>query len=135
MHTAVGTTPISATTSPSLIITNVDENDSASYCVRVTVDGCTSNLSQIIPVTVGAQPTQPTVTASSAVCEGDNLQLETDLINGATYQWTGPNGFNATVYNPSVFPATVAASGGYTCLLYTSPSPRDRTRSRMPSSA
>ena len=25
--------------------------------------------------------------------------------------------------------------GGNTCLLYTSPSPRDRTRSRMPSSA
>ena len=25
--------------------------------------------------------------------------------------------------------------GIYTCLLYTSPSPRDRTRSRMPSSA
>ena len=24
---------------------------------------------------------------------------------------------------------------GYSCLLYTSPSPRDRTRSRMPSSA
>ena len=31
---------------------------------------------------------------------------------------------------------SVAASGGYyICLLYTSPSPRDRTRSRMPSSA
>ena len=27
------------------------------------------------------------------------------------------------------------ARGGYTCLLYTSPSPRDRQRSRMPSSA
>ena len=27
------------------------------------------------------------------------------------------------------------AEKGYTCLLYTSPSPRDRTRSRMPSSA
>ena len=26
-------------------------------------------------------------------------------------------------------------SGSYICLLYTSPSPRDRTRSRMPSSA
>ena len=26
-------------------------------------------------------------------------------------------------------------SMGYSCLLYTSPSPRDRTRSRMPSSA
>ena len=29
----------------------------------------------------------------------------------------------------------VAASNSRTCLLYTSPSPRDRTRSRMPSSA
>ena len=27
------------------------------------------------------------------------------------------------------------AGGGISCLLYTSPSPRDRTRSRMPSSA
>ena len=29
----------------------------------------------------------------------------------------------------------VEATSGNTCLLYTSPSPRDRTRSRMPSSA
>ena len=29
----------------------------------------------------------------------------------------------------------VAAGGAGACLLYTSPSPRDRTRSRMPSSA
>ena len=29
----------------------------------------------------------------------------------------------------------MAKADGYTCLLYTSPSPRDRTRSRMPSSA
>ena len=29
----------------------------------------------------------------------------------------------------------VFMGGFYTCLLYTSPSPRDRTRSRMPSSA
>ena len=35
------------------------------------------------------------------------------------------------------FSSIVAAGGGciFTCLLYTSPSPRDRTRSRMPSSA
>ena len=29
----------------------------------------------------------------------------------------------------------IVLSSGITCLLYTSPSPRDRTRSRMPSSA
>ena len=31
--------------------------------------------------------------------------------------------------------AATLAELGYNCLLYTSPSPRDRTRSRMPSSA
>ena len=31
--------------------------------------------------------------------------------------------------------AVVVNAGPYTCLLYTSPRPRDRTRSRMPSSA
>ena len=35
--------------------------------------------------------------------------------------------------NPHVPPA--ALDEAYRCLLYTSPSPRDRTRSRMPSSA
>ena len=38
--------------------------------------------------------------------------------------------------NPGAFDVFEAGRGGeYTCLLYTSPSPRDRTRSRMPSSA
>ena len=32
-------------------------------------------------------------------------------------------------------PASVTLAQGILCLLYTSPSPRDRTRSRMPSSA
>ena len=31
--------------------------------------------------------------------------------------------------------AVQSSNGTYSCLLYTSPSPRDRTRSRMPSSA
>ena len=31
--------------------------------------------------------------------------------------------------------AKVITTNNFTCLLYTSPSPRDRTRSRMPSSA
>ena len=36
----------------------------------------------------------------------------------------------------ALFVALQTAKGrGYACLLYTSPSPRDRTRSRMPSSA
>ena len=42
-------------------------------------------------------------------------------------------GINQSLYDPSKHKLVTAAS--CTCLLYTSPSPRDRTRSRMPSSA
>ena len=35
----------------------------------------------------------------------------------------------------NIYATCPAQTTGYTCLLYTSPSPRDRTRSRMPSSA
>ena len=38
---------------------------------------------------------------------------------------------NGKISSKEISPSTFA----YTCLLYTSPSPRDRTRSRMPSSA
>ena len=33
------------------------------------------------------------------------------------------------------FPSDLRSDGSYACLLYTSPSPRDRQKSRMPSSA
>ena len=47
--------------------------------------------------------------------------------------WKGPYGGVPawSKVNPADFPAAYAVA----CLLYTSPSPRDRTRSRMPSSA
>ena len=37
--------------------------------------------------------------------------------------------------NERIFDALSSQQPKHTCLLYTSPSPRDRTRSRMPSSA
>ena len=43
----------------------------------------------------------------------------------------GAWGLVRTIINNMV----VGVVDGFTCLLYTSPSPRDRTRSRMPSSA
>ena len=59
----------------------------------------------------------------------------------------GPSGADAPAAGTDAFPVTVEHAFGETtieskperiatvCLLYTSPSPRDRTRSRMPSSA
>ena len=48
----------------------------------------------------------------------------------------GPDDFNLCLNNGIKAIETVDGDGKYTnCLLYTSPSPRDRQKSRMPSSA
>ena len=50
-----------------------------------------------------------------------------DIGSGKTYI--------AKCFGFPVFNADLEVAQIYNCLLYTSPSPRDRTRSRMPSSA
>ena len=78
-------------------------------------------------------------------------------INDLVIVDSGPAGYTAAIYaarvqlKPIIYEGSVTAGGalmnttevenfpgfadGVICLLYTSPSPRDRTRSRMPSSA
>ena len=55
---------------------------------------------------------------------------------GNTVCWatSGGSGFKGS-RKSTPFAAQIAAEKAGSCLLYTSPSPRDRTRSRMPSSA
>jgi hypothetical protein len=41
------------------------------------------------------------------------LNLTASTVAGATYSWTGPNGFTSTNQNPSIANATIAAAGDY----------------------
>ena len=47
------------------------------------------------------------------VCSGSALTLNAKTITGATYSWSGPNGFSSTAQNPS-FSYTAASAGTYT---------------------
>jgi uncharacterized repeat protein (TIGR03803 family) len=60
----------------------------------------------------------PVVTASSnsPVCAGQTLSLSATTIPGATYAWTGPNGFASTLQNPSIASVTFAAAGTYSVI-------------------
>jgi len=58
-------------------------------------------------------PTSPTAGSNSPVCTGNNLSLTASTITGATYAWSGPNGFTSTLQNPAIIGATTAASGTY----------------------
>lgn len=60
-----------------------------------------------------AQVTLAPVITSTA-CFGSDIKLAaTELLN-VSYQWTGPNNFNATIANPTITNATMKDSGMYT---------------------
>ena len=97
-------------------------NASGAYTVQVTINGCVSEISEPFNVVVNDSPEAPTVNNNGPICIDESTAMLTlsvssgTAIPGATYEW-----FDLSTNN--------------SCLLYTSPSPRDATLSRMPSSA
>lgn len=47
-------------------------------------------------------------------CVGSTINLTASTLVGATYAWTGPNGFTSTSQNPSIPSSTLLAGGIYT---------------------
>ena len=95
-------------------------------------DGCTSQAS--IEVTGSDDIATPQIDGNLSFCEGESSQLSV-IGNFASYTWsTGAATSTITVDSTGTYTVTVTSSTGC-CLLYTSPSPRDATLSRMPSSA
>jgi len=55
----------------------------------------------------------PVAGSNSPVCVGRTLSLVISNVPGATYNWTGPNGFTSIIQNPSIPSATPTAAGTY----------------------
>src|SRR4029077_15261553 len=64
-------------------------------------------------LTINATPSPPTASNDGPVCAGATLNLLASTVAGATYSWSGPNGFSSGVQNPSIPNATTAATGLY----------------------
>lgn len=51
-------------------------------------------------------------------CIGDTIHLEAiQQNNGFSYIWSGPNGFNSLIQNPSIYPANATQNGNYTVVI------------------
>ncbi len=55
-------------------------------------------------------------TNSGPYCVGETISLNVTTQNGATYSWTGPNGFSSTLQNPTIPNCTFEMGGTYTCV-------------------
>jgi PKD repeat protein len=64
-------------------------------------------------VIVNAKPTA-IASSNSPVCEGDTIQLYGGPDGMASYNWTGPSGWNSTDQNPTCSGATTDMAGTYT---------------------
>lgn len=97
-------------------IVNATVAKDGTYSIRVTVDGCLSPAGTVTQ-TVKTRPAAPTVSNSSPVCVGDNVTLSTPIVIGASYQWTGPNGYNTNLQNPTITNIASSNAGVYSLAL------------------
>jgi hypothetical protein len=59
--------------------------------------------------------------SNAPLCETSTLQLSSVAIAGATYSWSGPNGFSSSLQNPPAIPNVTTASAGTYSLTITNP--------------
>ena len=93
-------------------ITNATTARSGTYSVTAVVAGC-SSIAGTTDVTVNPHPASPVAGSNSPVCEGATINLTASDIPGATYSWTGPNGFTSTDQNPTLPGASSTMAGNY----------------------
>lgn len=105
------TASITSDASGNVVIANLG---SGTYTmITVTANGCAS--APVGPITLTNLPlVAPTVASNSPVCENSAINLTANSYPGATYSWTGPNGFTSSAQNPTINPATLGDMGTYT---------------------
>ena len=82
------------------------------YIVSAAVLGCESTNSGFVSATpICTPPSAPTAGNNGPLWTGMTLNLTASTVPGATYNWSGPNGFNSTNQNPSIVDASTINSG------------------------
>ena len=84
---------------------------SSNYTITAS-NGCGST-SRILNIQVNATPNQPVLSSNSPLIIGSSINLTSNSIVGATYNWTGPNGFTSTTQNPTIQCANTVNQGNY----------------------
>jgi gliding motility-associated-like protein len=86
------------------------------YSVSATFSGCTGPAGTIA-ISVNAVPGTPTITSNSPVCATQDILFSSNTVSGATYIWTGPNGFTSSLQNPTVTGAGTVSAGNYSLVI------------------
>jgi hypothetical protein len=102
--------------SETLFRNNMQPENAGRYMVYAVFKGCTSMVSSVW-VTVKDIPGVSEVYSNSPICEGQLLQLTAQYLPNATYAWSGPGGFSASVANPLIPNASTLNTGIYSLIV------------------
>ncbi|WP_162276896.1 gliding motility-associated C-terminal domain-containing protein [Mucilaginibacter pedocola] len=100
-NTYTFTSPIVAGTYKYRVVTALTDNITSTLC---------RSASNQLTLMVGSSPSS-SASSNSPVCAGQSLSLSAWA--GASWAWTGPNGFTSNVQNPIINPVSEAATGTY----------------------
>jgi hypothetical protein len=87
------------------------------YDLVITVNGCNSEIANE-NIVINTIPQSPIISSNSPVCVGNTLTIAASAINGATYNWTGPNGFTSTDQSINITDVTLVNQGVYEVTAY-----------------
>lgn len=110
---------ISSEQSP--LLSGVSANTEGFYSLQVTSNGCVSEWDSVY-VDVLAEPSTQ-ASYNGPLCNGDSLILSCDLISGASYQWSGPNGFSSSEPSPVIVNANNGIAGQYSVVVISASCP------------
>lgn len=92
-------------------IANAQAANAGTYSVNIVVPACPSALRTFKVVVNGGSPVVASV--NTPACLGSVVIFNATPINGATYAWTGPNGFTSVIQNPNLTNVQVIQAGTY----------------------
>lgn len=102
----------SSTINETLVNTGPDPVNVTYYMVA-TAYGCPSLTATLVVTVYPTPPVASSVLSNSPVCTGSSIRLTTPVYDGATYAWTGPDGWTSTDQNPVINNVTLANTGTY----------------------
>ena len=103
-----------------LIFAGLATNASYSILVKNTTTGCVSLASVFTVLPTPAIPATPSASCNVA-CVGESLYFTTPTLPGATYSWTGPNGYVSNFQNPVILSAQLNMIGTYQVVVALTP--------------
>ena len=101
---------------PDLFFPSLGPNELGEYSLIATVAGCPSSATSTMVSSLPFPFAFPEI-VDNQICVGESVVLNANSWAGATYEWSGPNGFVSNEQNPSIINALESNEGQYTLII------------------